>query len=776
MITGRLFLIVAISISIFTVLKSQADAKDGPSGEMKKVLVTPVELMKSVVATCREKGIPAGIAELEKRLNGVSHYSAANSYALNPYFHKLYKEGQIYSGKADPEWGVALYRWAYHNSKHYQTNYDNLVFLTNYTWLMRRCGYRGTMRKLMDEWQEILAGKGFNTDPRLALPGEPAVAFLPETRLIRYQDSDRLDMSHTRFARNLAEQNLSEGKWKEALSHYVSLEKPCDVMWQRTKGYEGVEVEWMNEVAEARMGAASVFELLEFHELADEFRNKNIDDRAGVAYRHRPRSVAFVWKEYRRLIKHEVDDKTLERIDYLLERIPNNIYHLPRSLVMAKQLRVMALFELGKTEEAWASLNLLLEKKPVHDRLKSYWIEVMIDHGRLEGVESALLEMLDSVRQKGEKTKEIELYFQYARFLGLSERWSEAALVTQQGIQLLKTFDIYTRLPKAHLELADIYEKLGNPSRAIFNTKKGATLLASGRKFPEHVRSEVGQRLKAASEALKSDGGNSLVDLQPRESVSVPLFGFPAQGLIILSNRGDDTVLGSVEVTGFHRKVEGPDRNGVFHLVVDSEQKIASTLKVRVAIEAGQSYFFDFETERENERLGESRILWRPERGMSSTALWNFHPGGSEAESRAIIDAGVYSENPFHAVPIYHCVQSKAGLKGAMDLRVIASQEARIELYDESEQLVFVDHNGNGQFDDAGDILALDGDRNGFPDITIDEDEDRSSRFVMLIYPGKVQKEGLELALSYRDETGEWVEVSRDRIMSNLKSQKLKEN
>ena len=537
-------------------------------------ITTPEVMMERSIKAYQEKGIPAGVDELRKCFEEISD-AGVKGYNLSPYYHKIYKEGQVYTGKLDPEWGIALYRWVYLNADRYPSSLGQEEFPANYFWLMRRGGYRGVSRKIQQEWQHRYAKRGFDTFIDLSKTGEVAMVEFPQTRLVVYPGVDESYPTKARFVQDLADQQLADGNWEKALSHFRSIEKVVTEKWH-SGGRP--EVEWLNEVASARFGAAAVLELLQFYNLADETHQQNLDDKAGIAYRGRPKTLAKVWQEFHRLSRHEIDQESLKRIDDLLELIPKNMYHLTRTLVMARQLRVMALFELGRTEEAWAGLSRFVEAHPTNARAMNYWIQVMIEHGRLQGVEKALLKRLRKVRIQGEKTGEIELYFLYADFLRKSTRWNEAAQITQEGIRLLRAFDVYTRLPGAYLDLSLIQRRLGNSKIADDLFKKSTRLLKNGRVYPEHVKTRVRNHQVEMAQKSELESELSLVELQPRESVSVPLSGFPALGLIVLSNNGNGIVRGQVEIIGFHSEMTGPDENQVYSLDVVPNQSDEKSL------------------------------------------------------------------------------------------------------------------------------------------------------------------------------------------------------
>ena len=94
---------------------------------------------------------------------------------------------------------------------------------------------------------------------------------------------------------------------------------------------------------------------------------------------------------------------------------------------------------------------------------------------------------------------------------------------------------------------------------------------------------------------------------------------------------------------------------------------------LRVALEPGENLFFDLAAPTTGNRKGSSLVKWRPDEGTPAEARWKYDFEDARREDRAIIDAGVYEQNSFLGLSIYHCIQSRKGLPKSVDLRVKAS-------------------------------------------------------------------------------------------------------
>jgi hypothetical protein len=109
-------------------------------------------------------------------------------------------------------------------------------------------------------------------------------------------------------------------------------------------------------------------------------------------------------------------------------------------------------------------------------------------------------------------------------------------------------------------------------------------------------------------------------------------------------------------------------------------------------------------------------------------ASWDYFENSSKKRT-AVIDAHEMVQNPFYLIPIRHMIQqASTEHRTEVDVSIQASQPMRIEIYNErTGKLVAIDANGDGDFEDTGDLISTDQNRNNWPDIAFEPGETRSS-------------------------------------------------
>jgi hypothetical protein len=99
----------------------------------------------------------------------------------------------------------------------------------------------------------------------------------------------------------------------------------------------------------------------------------------------------------------------------------------------------------------------------------------------------------------------------------------------------------------------------------------------------------------------------------------------------------------------------------------------------------------------------------------------------------------------------------------SVNLRIVASQPTRIELYDGAGRFAMADAEGNGSLAESGDQLGWDVDRDGWPEITFNEQGEAK----ILLYAQALQPipaAGVEITVEWKID-GKWVPVATDQLM-----------
>jgi len=422
-------------------------------------------------------------------------------------------------------------------------------------------------------------------------------------------------------------------------------------------------------------------------------------------------------------------------------------------------------FRDGKAEKGWEILNLLRANK-AHSRDMRFevdreWCRHRVDAGLTEGVESELVALLKISREGGLKRREIDLYQIYARLLTALGRYQDALVIQREYLRLLKSFDVFTRIPGALHDLATLHALLGQQDPAQADLAE-ARKLSDSPIIPDvaktSLREIMDRPLPETAPGIPKTP--TPADLQPLRAMMVPLEGFSARGLFTLSNPSGVNISGTLRFQG-----KGLAFTTAALPVVGIDVAKAGgsdTISRPLTVPAGEFVFIDLSSAPQSANTQVS-IVWAPADGESQTAEWTTDQPETGV-SLAITDAAEYLNNPFYMIPFYHLVQYRDTFARALDVRVIASAPARIEFYDSKDELVYVDADGDGKFTSPGDIISKDLNRNGWGDLVLDP-KSNELRFRMLVHPAQIVPDGeLNLDLQIFDQ-GNWNTYATDRLV-----------
>ena len=138
-----------------------------------------------------------------------------------------------------------------------------------------------------------------------------------------------------------------------------------------------------------------------------------------------------------------------------------------------------------------------------------------------------------------------------------------------------------------------------------------------------------------------------------------------------------------------------------------------------------------------------------------SEGIWNYRSSNTQKRI-AIIDAHELKSNPFYLVPINHTLQRQSyTATETVDLTVSATTSMRIEAYDGATgKLLYVDANGDGDFEDAGDLITSDTNHNNWPDLTFNAG-DRMASLILYVKADATLTDEQELTIQLL-ENGKW--------------------
>ncbi len=411
----------------------------------------------------------------------------------------------------------------------------------------------------------------------------------------------------------------------------------------------------------------------------------------------------------------------------------------------------------GDRKRAWGLLDELAAKAKddVNPHYQIALLYPMIDLALKEGgthpeLEGWLIRLLQFERSMGNKFNELPLYEKYAKFLTLNGRLSEAVQILQEAIRLSVAMNIPSR------------EKQNRDALRQLLSARG--LLAGRNEGPEKAGSAKGS-------PSSSPGGNSpakpapaaedtrQVDVQPLSSHAMIVPDSTAHGRFYVTNPSSLEKTGSLQVVGPIVSEDWDEANDL-SIEVDAAAPV-KTMTHRLTLSPGASCVVDIKGEGGLKDIGTKvSCAWMELGKPVSDGIWIYQTS-EIATRRAVIDAHAVKANPFYLVPIRHMIQ-RAGNdteRDRVDFKISASKPMRIEVYDQSgTKLICVDSNGDGDFQDKGDIIHRDLNGNQLPDITLEEGEGLAS-LVMYVGSGgsgpEVGKDPHEISISILED-GEW--------------------
>ncbi|MCP5537626.1 MAG: hypothetical protein H7A51_15510 [Akkermansiaceae bacterium] len=723
----------------------------------------------------KEQGSVKAIAELNRVAPDIFDNDQVPAFAQYDFYRYAYNAAFMGSGLNDPEWAGMLLEWIYNHSRENGEGYwYGKITLDLHRHYMSRARYNDARQLMTREVNQL--GEGLGTDIEInRLPGKkPVLNNFPEFK-DRKLTRGLIDPRNSQLFACLASQDLAEGKWRRALeqAHVARKKGAMGVRWYSSRpkvNASKISVDYSLDLWRwASLAMAHSYQFLDLQELAlNEYREITKFKPKLGHHTHIVSSAVGEVAYYEFLKGKTPAAAAIQKINKQRKLLYDfTAYPTADDMDRLTRYKVDILFRSGSPDKAWELLDSLRNSEKTSPRSRFLadmaWCGHRLDAGMTDDIEPLLIKLLTTARQGGIKTDEIELYHIYARYLIATGRLDDALKIQRELIRLLESFDVFTRLPGAYRTLAEIYSAMG-ASTAAKNAASMATQALKNRKVPQAFSQRIKTMLarplpKAATD--QETNKNDVADIQPRRASVTPLHGMPARGLFTLTNPTQENINGTLSFTGNGVSAKTPGQSSLVKVVVaPTEEK--TTSKVTLELAPGQVVFIDIEQARSAEN--QVTVEWAPTGGKTIEASWQAQPA-EEGFSVAIVDAGEYLDNPFYLIPFYHLLQYRDSFPQAMDMRIVASQPTRIEVYDQHDRIVCVDATGDGDFSGSGDMTMQDFNRNRLPDLKL-ADSGNEQRFRAFIRPAnEIPKEGITLSLQIR-EGGKWVKISEDRLLA----------
>jgi tetratricopeptide (TPR) repeat protein len=709
----------------------------------------------AAVGMYKEQGVAPALERIEQGYL-LFEKNAGPRRGLDDYHTRVWREAQTLSGRQDEAWGLALWIYLFERRQGKMSlppdrlvTYDyGLIF--NLTESGFNLGKLADMRKWTRKLERSLeAQQGLDVSCKRYPDSGPLFSFLPDARKRvfptrnRHLDSkiprgpaDRCINSYIMYALcAVSDSALYEGDWVRA----TELNQ-----WYIEYARDGIttpeQLSFPSEVVSfALLRALKLTAICRMHGHPGE-GVKVLDDFLEFASRYKGTGkkdilIARLERELLTLELGRMSADACETADKAVAFTGKNIWNFSRWEDLKVGLaRARVYYAAGRKTEAWELVNQLLElgRKDVNPRHRIRILRMAIELALLDGgvhpeLESWLKEALTNERKLGDKPAEIWLYERYAQFLMLRGRYREADVIQREVVRLAKAMKLPDRLASASAVLAQIRGKL--------DTQPG--------------------------------GGNATTEIQPRNSETIAATGTAVFSRFFLFNGSAQDCSGVLEISGPVTNLMQMG-NAVIVATVSSGL-FRDVLKAGIALPAGASCTIDLKGEPlVDGDKAKVEFAWIPEgsSGSTASASWTVQAGES-LQRAAVIDAHELHQNPFYLLPLYHTLQrSVTNGTDTVDVMVAASEPVRVELYDaQTFALVSVDANGDGDFDDEGDLVALDKNGNLYPDLTLPEGGQLYS-FLMYVAPlqGARSPRAITLAVSVR-EGSKWTVDSVDKVI-----------
>ncbi len=458
--------------------------------------------------------------------------------------------------------------------------------------------------------------------------------------------------------------------------------------------------------------------------------------------------------------------ETLERFDSVRVSLPDfdKEVHDPSDLSWREtSAKAEILWELGRIEEA----RRLYEEKIADQRQTTdtrAWARLLIDYLSLrlangetdDSVETELLELLDYSRKRGIKPDEFELYLLYAKWQQNRGEITESIRMLQQALSVAE----FIGYPK-------LFDLVDSKLKQLLD---GLLVVEAGPSLPEDVNSKprtgngAAPAMDETSAAEDSYTGSAPeIDLQPFKTTVVTASNEYARARFSLSSLAGGNQKGQLRFTAPDQTtidVKSSQNEVWIHTRGTSLQSFSQALELR----STEQWLIFVETDGQaSSPITRLDLNWES-RGVQQTASALFV---EDSQKRGIhsVHSSRGLNNPFYAIPFYHEIYFRDSLPELANVRVVASHECRIEYYDpNSFTLLATDSNGDGDFEDAGDVLYTDADHSGHTEIGIDGEEGLGTIEFNVYLDGVADPLSLRLEL-FSD--GHWVELSVDELISH---------
>ena len=416
----------------------------------------------------------------------------------------------------------------------------------------------------------------------------------------------------------------------------------------------------------------------------------------------------------------------LDSLAALEERIRKNSYVPSHTWQFAKLVRARVLAEVATHDAAIALVREVLAGASERE-LPLLRLEALLTSADLElkagdtgEVAARLEEALGWARGQGLLLQELRIHELYVRYLIATGQHARALEMQRRVLELIDALNLVPRRERALLRLAEIHALLDEVSaaRSLLADVKDPALRGEAAAIAARLTPGEG---KGAGRAA---GGSLAIDLQPLVIRSVPRDD-AAEAVFILTNPNPEDR--RVEVTFESRtftlaELEDPEGE----VVVDCDASAGPgdrLLPIKAVVPGAGQLPISLVASGLAVAGGEASVRLKVNVADSPAVLkseWEIDNDG-KVDVVAVLDAARLRNNAFCLVPVFHHIAGSEGRFPSVVLRMVASEPTRIEGFAPDGKLLFVDAQGNGSFQDPGDLIATASDLDLCPVVKVGE-------------------------------------------------------
>ncbi|MDQ8195413.1 hypothetical protein QEH59_13335 [Coraliomargarita sp. SDUM461004] len=256
----------------------------------------------------------------------------------------------------------------------------------------------------------------------------------------------------------------------------------------------------------------------------------------------------------------------------------------------------------------------------------------------------------------------------------------EALTLQTQAIEMLKAVGLSPRVNRAqgklatYFELADYHRASG--SAAVDSTKEEAEDLATG-----------------------------VLDLQPHRISFAPIEGQAHEAIFTLSNLSGHSIQPQLQIASTDLAITAVPGEDLHFSLSDTSYRSQTEPAQKIELAPLEQILIRFKMPADLKPAADLRLALSAQFEQAQHSADLLIMPATSAERVHVINAAEIRDNPFYLIPVFHQISRPGNASDTIQIRTRASAPTRIEVYDTSGQLCSVDAEGNGRFDDPGDLL-----------------------------------------------------------------------